>query len=339
VSTPVVATASPVGRALLVAALVIIVGGVALRGAGAAGRGDPTASVDNGAPRGLLAARLLLEHDGVAVTAARAIGPLADAVAGLDGAQSAALRRLLVLVPPPEQDGLAPDEVDELLTLVRGGARLLVLCDGERRRTKRLKPLLARVGVDCVVDDDAATVTTALPLVPGLPLGVRLRDRARLALPDDPGLVPLAAVDDVPVAVLRAVGRGDVVVLASASSLANDGIADGEGASLLRWVAQGRSVVVDERHHTGRGRALARRALLEGPGPVAALVAAVLLVLGSLLALAPRAGDPPTDDDAPPAPTTATRVRGLAALLARARRDARSSPRTSPAPSAHQGHR
>ncbi|MBM4279625.1 MAG: hypothetical protein FJ137_02315 [Deltaproteobacteria bacterium] len=338
-STPVIPAAAPLGRALLVAALVIVVGGVALRGAGAAGRGDPTASIDNGAPRGLLAARLLLEHDGVAVRAARVLGPLASATASLAGGSAA----LLVLVPPPEQDGLAPDEVDELLTLAGGGARLVVLCDGERRRTKRLKPLLARVGVDCVIDDDAATVTTALPLVPGLPVGVRLRDRARLALTDEPGLVPLAAVDGVPVVVTRALGRGDVVVLASASSLANDGLADGDGASWLRWLAQGRAVLVDERHHTGRGRALARRALLEGPGPVAALVAAVLLVLGSLLALAPRAGDPPDDDDVLPVPTTKTRVRGLAAVLARARRDGRPAARApsthAPPPPSRRGHR
>ncbi len=312
------AARSPLAGALAFAALLVLVGGLLLRGAGAAGHGDPSASVDNGAPRGLLAARLFLQQRGVVVDVARELVPLAD------DARDA--RSLLVLVPPPEQSALSPAEVDDLLSLVARGARLVVLCDGNEKRAARLKPLLARLDVGCDVDDDAPLSATATSLAPGVPASVVLHDRARLALRDAPGVVPLAAVGEAPVVVVTRRGRGDVVVFASASSLANDGLADGDGAALLAWLANGRRVLVDERHHTGRGRALARRAIVAGPGPVAAVIAAALLVLGSLLSLAPRRGDAPTDDDGPPLPSTATRVRGLAALLARARRNVGSAP-------------
>jgi hypothetical protein len=316
-TTPALPTRRPWVRALVWAAVLVVLGGAALRGAGATGRGNPTASVDNGAPRGLLGARLLLERDGTTVAVARDLAPLADGLT--DGLE---VRRLLILVPPPERDGLSPVEVDDLLALATRGARLVVLCDGDARRTRRLGPLLTRLGIECVVDGDAPISTTASSLVPGLPLALVLRDRARLQLGDVPGVLPLAAVGETPVAAVRSVGRGDAIVLASASSLANDGLAAGDGATLLRWLTQGRTVLVDERHHDGRGRAVVRRARVDGAGPLAALVSAALLVVGSLLALAPRAGDTPQDWDDLPAPTTTTRVRGLAALLARARRDA-----------------
>ena len=315
---------SSLAGAFAFAALLVLAGGLLLRGAGAAGHGDPTASVDNGAPRGLLAAKLLLQQRGASVGVARELALLGDDVGDADA--------LLVLVPPPEQSGLSPAEVDDLLSVTARGARLVVLCDADEKRGRRLKPLLTRLDIDCDVDEDAPLSTTAASLAPGVPAAVVLRDRGRLVLRDTPGVVPLAAVGDAAVVVVTRHGRGDVVVFASASSLANDGIAEGDGAALLAWLASGRRILVDERHHTGRGRALARRAIVAGPGPVSGAVAAALLVLASVLSLGPRRGDPPTEDDEQPTPSTATRVRGLAALLARARRDARAAPTTTTAP-------
>ncbi len=319
---------SSLASALAVAALLILAGGLLLRSAGAANDGDPTASIDNGAPRGLLAARLLLQRRGVVVEVARTLTLLGD-----DGRDAATL---LVLVPPPEQSGLTPAEVDELLSLAVRGARIVVLCDADEKRARRLKPLVERLGIACSVDDEASPQATATSLAPGVPTAVVLRDRARLALRDAPGFVPLAAVGDAPVVALTRRGRGDVVVFASASSLANDGLAEGDGAALLTWLAHGRRVLVDERHHTGRGRALARRALVAGPGPIAAIVAAALLLLGSLLSLAPRRGDAPGDDAEQQPPTTVTRVRGLAALLARDRRERHDRHEPPPTPAVHE---
>jgi hypothetical protein len=113
------------------------------------------------------------------------------------------------------------------------------------------------------------------------------------------------------------VGRGDVVVLGSVSSLANDGLAEADNLAVLRFLLGDRSrIVVDERHHLTRGAAAVARAVVQGPGPITALLCALLLVPLTMLSLAPRRGELLAGDDAMEVPAAEARVRGLASLLA-----------------------
>jgi hypothetical protein len=302
-------------RSIILAALLVGAGGFLMRGAGAAEATDPTASIDNAGPRGLLALHILLQRQGFVVDIIRGSEFLTPA-----STASIAPRTRLLILPPPEHSGLSKAEAHDLLSLVHQGARLLVLCDGDERRTRRLQPLLHQLGIACTVDDDAPSTATTTTLVPGLPAAFFLHDRGRLDLGDSAGVVPFSALGDAVVAAGKTHGAGDVVVLASASAVANDGVAQGDGASFVAFLARGRTVTFDERFHRPRTGALLRRAWAEGSGPLTAVVAVLLLVASSLLSLAPRPGDPPVPEAERPVPSTTTRVRGLAALLFRGAR-------------------
>jgi hypothetical protein len=196
--------------------------------------------------------------------------------------------------------------------------------------------------VRCVGDTDTPSSTTTLA-APAL--RVFARDGGRVVIDDEAaGVLPLSPVDDqagggVPGAVV-AVGTGELVVLGSASVLANDGLAEADNARLLWWLTRGRArVVVDERHHLSRGAAAWQRASLQGPGPVTAIVCLLLLVPLAMLSLAPRRGELLADDDVL-VPAAVARVRGLAALLAssvtgkpRSKKAPSSSSSPSPSPS------
>ncbi|HEY4221825.1 MAG TPA: hypothetical protein VGO62_10785, partial [Myxococcota bacterium] len=62
-------------------------------------------------------------------------------------------------------------------------------------------------------------------------------------------------------------------------------------------------------------------AAVHGTGPITALIATVLLLVLSLLSLAPRPGDPPRSDDdlVSGAPAAEAQARALASLLLQAR--------------------
>lgn len=304
-------------KALLVAAVVLFVGAAILQRAGPAGRSDPIASVDNGGPRGWLLLSLALSSAGRDVVRVDSDGALAAAVSA-SGAADVGAAGVVVLVPPPEQTVFATAEVAALQTLLAAGARVVVVCDPDKDRQKRLRPLLAGSGVRCVGDTETPSSTTTLA-APAL--RVFVRDGGRVVIEDEAaGVLPLSAPGDqsgegVPGAVV-AVGTGELIVLGSASVLANDGLSEADNARLLWWLTRGRArIIVDERHHLSRGAAAWQRASLQGPGPVTAIVCLLLLVPLAMLSLAPRRGELLADDDVL-VPAAVARVRGLAALLA-----------------------
>ena len=308
-------SASPVNgplRALGLATFIVLVGGLLLKGASPAANSDPSATIDNGAPRGLLALRLLLQARGVVV----------DVVPGVDGASgdlSTRGRGDLIFVGPPERSGFSTPEVEELWQAATRGARVVIVGDEHKARSQRLEPLLTSLGIELAEFDDAVAPTTAAATMEPVPSPVFVRDRARLRLKDKGGLVPLLVVPDATegadvVAVVASKGEGDVVVVASASTFSNDGLGLEHSAAFALWLVGSRRVVFDERHHKSRGRTVVARALLQGPGPLTAALCLALLVPLSLLSLAPRKGDAAAADVDEP-PTTATRVRALAVLL------------------------
>lgn len=315
-------------KALLVAAVVLFIGAAILQRAGPAGRSDPIASVDNGGPRGWLLLRLAFEQAGRGVIRVTSDGALEQAVAGAPGGAS----DVVVLVPPPEQTAFSTGEVAGLRALVASGVRVVVVCDPDTDRQKRLRPLLLSTGVRCIGETDAPPSTTTLE-APALQFFSR--DGGRVLIDDEArGVLPIApGGNEAPFGAVVAVGAGELVVLGSSSVLANDGLTEADNARLLWWLARGRArVVVDERHHLSRGAAAWQRASLQGPGPVTALVCLLLLVPLAILSLAPRRGELLGDEDVV-VPTAVARVRGLAALLASSAPRSRSSSSSSPSPS------
>jgi|GEM_PF-1397123 len=307
-------------KALLAAALVLFVGAALLQRNSPAGRSDPIASVLNGGPRGLLLLDVALSRLGRQPLRVDGDAALHEAVAGVAGVNVDSTDSLVILVPPPEETAFTKAEADALLDVVRQGARLVIACDPNRDRLKRLRPLLAGLGVACVGDTDDDTgpplpARLAMAAPPGLELYVRDRGRVNVA-EDAVGVLPLTTSEGAVGAVVVSLGRGDVVVFGSVSSLANDGLAEADNLAVLRFLLGARSrVVVDERHHLTRGAAAVARAVVQGPGPITALLCALLLVPLTMLALSPRRGEL-LADDAMEVPAAEARVRGLASLLA-----------------------
>lgn len=302
------------GAALALSGLLILVGVLLLKGSFAQENDDPTASVDNGAPRGLLAVALLFSDDG-AVLARRSF------------ADPAPPPGALVVVPPPERSAWTEEEARELLAFVDRGGRALVLCDEDGARNERLRALLEGVGtlcerVDVAIGDVAETRASGTAPGFGRELYVRGSGRAR---PKGPvPVVPAWRVGNDDVVLKRQIGDGTVTVIGSATLLANDGLAEADNAAFAldeRTRAPAGQVVFDERHHRLRGEGVWSAAFGRGLGPLTALLALFLLVPLSLLSLAPRPGDPPDAAlGGQGAPAAAAQARALAALLARAGR-------------------
>lgn len=317
---------NPIALAVL-AVVVIIVGGALLKGCGDQGSSDPTASVHNGAPRGLLALQLLL-----ASGASGTSPPRIDVVSGFDDPPHIEPGDA-VLVTPPERSAWLRAEADALLEAAQRGAHVVIACDDEELRNARLQPLLEAVGVECfradvVLGDES--VTRASGALYGAsrdePLFVRGTGRVR-AHGDAPAFAAWTAGADAVVvkrAGLAGVSGGkhggSITVLGSATILANDGLGrDANAAFALRELA-GARVVIDERHHHSRSRAAVLTAAMNGAGPITALLALMLLVPLSLLSLVPRPGDPPrSDEGVHGAPAAEASARALAALLRHAR--------------------
>ena len=311
-------------RAVAIAAGIVVVGGLLLQRTSPAARKDPVASVDNGAPRGWLLLRLLLDNgaDNDADNGAdNDAGSDVDVIRDVkDEARLFAHADGVVFEPPPERSAWSSAEAEALLRFADNGGRVVVVCDPQKARRNRLGAVLARLQVTCFERDEAESPTLATSTLPGVPSPLLLRDRGRLKVADSASALPLlvsgdAAAPDV-VAVVFVVGKGDVVVVGSGTVFANDGLTEEHAAGFLRWLVGGRHVVVDERHHRTRGSAVIGRAALQGPGPLTGFVALLLLIPLSLLAFAPRKGEFNDDDvDLDDAPAAAVRVRALAALL------------------------
>jgi hypothetical protein len=309
-------------RALAVTLVVLVLGALLLKGTADVGDGNPIASVDNGAPRGLLALRLLYEKHGIAVQVLREpTTSLATALEGVDVSAGA-----LVIEPPPEASSFLDDEAAQLLDDAEAhSADLLVLCDDEAPRTDRLKVLLGTLHVECVRPDDDVTIDDMTTNAAKVALGVLPAWRAALSVHGAgrvkvtvPALPAWTVGDDVIVADVLGKNTRRWVV-GSATVLSNDGVVEGDNAAFaLSLVPAGGTVVVDERHHRSRAGNTLALALTHGAGPLTGLLALLLLVPLSLLSLAPRPGDGPGDDDDAPLVLAADRqARALAAFLSR----------------------
>lgn len=279
----------------------LVVGALLLKGFAGEGPDNPVASVSNGHPRGLLALARWWEarHGGVVVRTSYA-DPIPDGV---------------LLVPPPEVGIWNEPETRALLTRVeQGDLDVIVLCDDHAARNRGLKTLVSAAGVTCKGEGSAAVVTSR---VPGWPETLSFRGPGGLELNAGSTAVPVYGDDEGPQVVAAPHGRGRVWVVASASAFTNDGLATRDNAAVLDALVGGRPLTIEEaHHHVRRGEVLA--AAFGRPGPQVGLLALLLLLPLSWLALVPRPGDAPTPDLRPRLPAAEAAARALAALFVRA---------------------
>jgi hypothetical protein len=291
----------------------MIAGAAFLKGFGDTATNDPTASVLNGAPRGLLGLHLLLAAEGQRV---HRLGAFDEELPPPGGHT--------ILVPPPEKSAFTEVEARALLDRAAAGDRIVVLCDDEEVRSDRLRPLVHLAGAECFRADipigDTA-LTEASGVLPGYERRLYVRGTGRVRPRADAPIFAAWLAGGDAVVLKRGVGRGSITVVGSATVLANDGLARAENAAFaLDTLADAReaggAVLFDERHHRSRSRAAVLRAAAEGTGPITALLVLALLVPLSLLALVPRPGDAPRPDDVRGgAPAAEAQARALAALL------------------------
>lgn len=298
-------------RVLLVTLALVVLGSLMLRGFAEESKSDPTASVDNGAPRGLLLLRTWLARRGVDVIVLRAH----------DGeAPVPAAGRAVLIVPPPERAAWTKEEVRAHLARVqRGLVDVVVLCDEDEARQRRLGAWMDATGLRCR-DVETGGPGVAVPVLPSPAARVFVRGDGRVGSEDGAAAAPLWVDEEGRTVAARVDhGAGRVVFVGSATPLANDGLAREQNAAFAWALLRGAPVVAfAEAHHRSRGRE-ALAAAARGIGPATALFALALLVPFSLLSLVPRPGDPPRGagrDDVPLA--ASSQVRALAALYARA---------------------
>jgi hypothetical protein len=300
---------------LVVGSVMLMIGGaLVIKACGDNATSDPIASVHNGAPRGLLALKLLLDADAIPVNVRmRARDPLPGGP-------------LTMVVAPPETSAFTDAEVQEIMQRVRAGDHLIILCDdAEGPRNHRLLPLLDTIGAECQradvpLGDEKAT--RAQGTMPGYGANLFVRGDGRVKAKEGAPVFPAWTSGSDELVDKRAFGDGLVTVIGSATILANDGLAQGDNAAFaLAEIGSGRTVVFDERHHGSSSRAAFAAAAVHGTGPITALIATVLLLVLSLLSLAPRPGDPPRSDDdlVSGAPAAEAQARALASLLLQAR--------------------
>lgn len=294
------------GTLVALAVAAVLVGALLLKGVAREPPSDPTASMDNGAPAGWLALRLLLEERGVSLVQRRAGDePWPDGPA-------------LLVAPPPEAAGWRDAEAAAVLARVREGRlALLLVCDEEPLRNQRASRLFHLVGVSCAPTGKPGS--SARGTLPAYAHALSVQGTGRVTAAGDTLAVP-AWVDDEGAAVVlrRRVGDGVVTVLSSATVLANDGLARAENAAFfLSLVPRTGPVLFDESHHKVRGIEVLQRAF-DTTGPKVASVALLLLVPFVLLGFAPRRGDPPPAEGEPEPFAARAQARALAALYRKA---------------------
>lgn len=306
------------GQIVAFTVLVMVLGTALIKGCGKGVNDDPVAAVENGAPRGLLALSLLLADQKIPAVVLRRF----DDVMPAAGHAS-------VLVPPPEMSSWTDTEAKELLARVRAGDRVLVLCDDDEFRNQRLAPLLEAAGVECTRADvpiGDESLTKATGVMPRFSRALYVRGAGRAKSNGRSPVFPAWTSGPNDVVVKRAMGEGIITVLGSATVVTNDGIAKADNAAFAvdELAGDGRTVIIDQRHHGSRSKVAFLDAATRGTGPITALVALLLLVPLSLLSLAPRPGDPPGDDEERSgAPAAEAQARALAALLMKSKRPRR----------------
>jgi hypothetical protein len=270
------------GWSLLVAFGVLLVGAVMLKGAAQDGPDNPTASAANGAPRGLLALHLWLEARGARVSLRHDHGtPLPE-------------EDTLLIVPPPEASPWTAAEVDAALERVAAGTLdVLVVCDEDRGRNRRLGRWLRTFGVTCE-SLEGLPASQARGTLPGYPGFLHVRGTGRLSLGDDKLVVPAWVDERENVVVARKPSAGgSLTLLGTATVISNDGLAKLDNAAFLQTLMRkGVHVVLDEAHHRVRGADAFDRAFSR-LGPRLAGIALLLLIPAVLFGFAPRKGDAP----------------------------------------------
>ncbi|MFZ9886158.1 MAG: DUF4350 domain-containing protein [Myxococcota bacterium] len=292
---------------LWVAMAALLVGAVFLRDLASDPSADPTVSVDNGAPAGLLAMRLLLEERRREVLLWR----------DFEDERPPLRPGSTYVVPPPSRAAWTEAEADDLVERVLGGERLLLLCDEQDAALSRQRELLRRFDVYCRASPSSSDAI-ARGTTPFFAGQVRVRGQGRASPLGTAPAVPLV-IDGGGAAVVLGLSKGNGAVFAVASStlFANDGLlVDDNAALLLALLGEGGAVVFDERHHGVRGQGAMRRAFSR-TGPQVAMFALLLLVPAVLLGLAPRRGDPPAPVPSDGLATTGARLERLAALYER----------------------
>lgn len=257
---------------------------VAAAGAVAAGRQrdlelSPVATVENGAPRGLLAARAWLAATG---RPWRVLGP---------GDPAPSPGEVLLLVAP--RAPLSERDAALLVAHAEGGG-LLVWAMGEMPQPT----LERRLGVTLGARASDVAAVDAPPLAPH-PLfdGLVLRTGGATLSAAAPSALAVAGRPERPAAIALPLGAGEAVALAGPDVLENFRLGEGENVALLARLASLGRIVFDERHllpPSATASPASRRTLALALAQ-ALLVAAVLLLaigrrLGAVreLAVAPR---------------------------------------------------
>lgn len=297
--------------------LMLSVGALLIKGFAAETKSDPTASVQNGAPEGMLAWRMLLENHQVKVTPIGDWQPLED-----DTIEQ-------VWVPPPQGSAWTPEEVRAILDDVNGGKlELVLLCDEDEARHRRLLAFENMLGVRCQNEHEGRELFTAEPpaqrargTLPSYRATLEVTGTGRVNAPPEVLAIPAWVDEDQEVVVLRQPwGAGWVTVIGTTTLFANDGIARGDNAALAFTLLRDvRHIAFDEVHHSLRQNEVLARAFA-GAAPRVAGFALLLLLPVVLLGFAPRRGEAPgpvPDDQFEAARTS---VDALVALYARAHR-------------------
>lgn len=260
--------------AALAAAGVAALALVAAAGAVAAGRQrelelSPLATVENGAPRGLLAARAWLT---ATARPWRVLGP---------GGPPPSVGEVLLLVAPRAR--LSEQEAAQLVAHAEGGG-LLVWAMGDAPQPA----LERRLGVTPGARASDVAAIDAAPIAPH-PLfeGIVLRTGGATVDASAPAALAVAGRPERPAAIAVPLGAGEVIALAGPDVLENFRLADGENVALLSRLASLGPIVFDERH-------LLPPAAAPLPAPrrrlALALAQALLVAAVLLLALGRRLG-------------------------------------------------
>ncbi len=287
-----------------VAAAVIVVGLLLLKGVGSTERPPMVVAPDNGGPRGLLALATWLR------------GPRGlDVVVHDDEQPHAPAGDQLVIIPPPEAQTMREDAAHAVALGLERGAHVVVLCDEDNVRNRRLQRLFSVYGFQCLGGDGPAADATSTVVAPG---SLRFLVHSDLSLSFDAAWAVPYVFDQGQAAVAtRRVGAGRLTVLSNGALVENDGLGEGQNAAYVLGLVQGRNqVVIDTSHHRLR-QSRAAAAAFGRAGPMTGFLCLLLLVLCAGLMLFPRAGDPvPGRAVAGAAP--AADVYALAALYRRA---------------------
>ena len=246
------------------------------------------------------------------------LGSLGFNVHRISGQFDTSAADVVLMIDP--RTALSDADAARVMTSLTHGSDLL-LAVGPESETQAA-PLLRRLGVTLTGTRAAGTAVPAQPIDPGnrvhrVPLAAGAAIEAAATL--TPLLTQAGAIAGV---AEQVAGSGRAYVLASPFPLSNDGLRDGDSATLVLTLlerARGGAIGFDEYHHgeinaAGGGAA----AIFESPLGLALLLALSCLVVFLVLS-GRRLGRPVPATDVALVPTTASYIDAMAGLYARSR--------------------